>query len=64
MLKAAEPPESAPEPSRVAPSKKFTVPDGVPPTDVTDAVRTTVPPKVEGLGAEAKLVAVGAGFTV
>jgi len=64
VLNAAELPERVPDPSNVAPSKKFTVPVGVPPEEVTVAVSVTLSLNVEGFGADVRTVAVGAEFTV
>jgi hypothetical protein len=47
----------------VAPSKKFTVPEGVPPDEVTVAVNVTDCPLDEGFALEANAVEVEAGFT-
>jgi hypothetical protein len=55
---------SAPVPRLVFPSKKVTVPDGVPAFDVTEAVMVIDWPKTEGFGDAATVVAVGAGFTI
>lgn len=64
VLKVAAPPESVPEPSNVAPSKKLTVPVGVPPVEATVAVNVTLSLNEDGFGADASVVVVVAGFTV
>jgi hypothetical protein len=64
VLNVATPlPLSVPEPICVAPSKKFTVPPGVPPDEVTVAVKVTDWPNVEGFGLEVNAVEVEAGLT-
>ena len=57
-------PVSVAEPSKIAPSRKFTVPPGAPTVDVTVEVNVTDCEYEEGFGAAVILVAVGAGFTV
>jgi hypothetical protein len=67
VARVAVPPESAAVPSRVAPSKKSTVPVGVPPpgaTAVTVAVRVLASPNTDGSGAEVRAVDVAAWVTV
>jgi hypothetical protein len=57
----------APEPSRVVPSKKVTVPAGVPVPGgiaVTVAVKVTVPPGAEGFTSTVSTVAVETCMTV
>jgi len=63
VLNIALPEEIVPEPSRVTPLKKLTVPVGVKPGTATVAVSVTDWPNAEGFGVEARLVVVGAGFT-
>lgn len=59
-----------PDPSRVAmprvvvPSRKITIPVGVPFAEVTAQVKVTGLPKIDGLVEEAIAAAVGAGCTV
>ena len=55
---------SAPVPSVVVPSLKVTVPVGVPPVEVTVAVKVTAAPKVDGFRDEASEVELLACFTV
>lgn len=54
---------SAPLPMEFAPSKKVTVPVGVPPVPVTEAVNVTICWAVDGLGAELTTVLVGVPIT-
>jgi len=64
---AAPPPFRDPAPSTVAPSKKVTVPVGVPvpgAITVTVAVKFTVPPATEGFTSALSTVAVEACMTV
>lgn len=63
-MKFALPAESVPDPSRVAPLKKFTVPERVPAPEVTVAVSATFCPKADAFGDEERTVVVAAGFTV
>ena len=56
-------PFSTPEPMFVAPSKKFTVPVGVPPPEVTVAVKVTEVPNVEGFSDEVSAVVELAALT-
>ena len=61
------PPDNVPVPSVVAPSRKVTVPDGLPApgaTTATVAVKVTLCPKVDGLSDEATVVVVLALLTV
>jgi hypothetical protein len=61
------PPLSVPEPSAVAPSKKLTVPVGVPAPGATTAivaVSVLAWPKTDGSGLEVSVVVVDAWFTV
>ena len=51
-------------PSGLPLSKNVTVPVGVPPTDVTVAVKVTLWPKVKGLALEITVVEVAALLTV
>jgi hypothetical protein len=51
-------------PSRVAPSRNWTAPEGVPKADVTVAVKVTVCPTVAGFGEEINEVVVLAGLMV
>ena len=53
-----------PVPSVVAPPLKVTVPVGVPPVEVTVAVKVTAAPNVDGFRDEASAVALVACFTV
>lgn len=64
MLKVALPDASVPEPSRVAPLKKFTVPVAVKGVAVTVAVNVTDWPKVEGFSEDANVVVVGTGLMI
>jgi hypothetical protein len=67
VVSDATPPLSVPEPSVVAPSKKLTVPVGVPApgaTTATVAVRVLACPKTDGSGLEVKVAVVDAWFTV
>jgi hypothetical protein len=61
VVNDATPPLRVPEPSAVAPSKKLTVPVGVPAGDVTVAVNVLAWPNTEGSGAEDNVVAVANG---
>ena len=61
MEKVAKPPERAAVPSRVEPSLKETVPVAV--LGVTEAVKTTFWPKLEGLSEDARLVVLTTRFT-
>ena len=64
---ATVPPMSVPVPSVAVPSRKVTVPVGVPAPGVftlTVAVNVTLWPKAEGLVSEATLVVVASGLTV
>ena len=63
VLKLVVLPESGADPSSVAPSKKFTLPAGVPADEPTVAVSATDWPNVDGFGEAAKVVVVGAGLT-
>jgi hypothetical protein len=54
---------NVPVPSSFEPLKKFTLPFGVPPAEVTVAVRVTLVPYVEVAGA-ANVVVVGVAVTV
>ena len=56
MLNVAWPPDRLPEPICVAPSRKFTVPVGVPPLLVTVAVKVTRLPYGDGLREDVMLV--------
>jgi len=58
MEKVATPADSVPVPRVAAPSMNVTVPVGVPPEDVTVAVKVTNWLKVEGLASEANAVVV------
>ena len=63
----AVPPLSVPVPSVVEPSRKLTVPVGVPlpgATALTVAVKVTDSPKTEGLSDEVTLLVVAAWLTV
>ena len=62
--KDAVPPVSAFDPRTVAPSRKLTLPVGVPAAEVTVAVNVTDCPWVEGLRLETSVVDVPAGLTV
>ena len=64
MLNAAWPDPSTAtlEASTVLPSIKVTVPTGVPPLEVTVAVKVTDCPKTEGLGDELTVVVVANVF--
>jgi len=55
---------SVPVPRVVEPSLKVTVPMGVPPPDVTVAVKVTAAPSVDGFREEANAVELVACFTV
>jgi len=61
---AVPPLVSEPVPSVVVPSRKVTVPLGVPPLEVTVAVKVTEAFNGDGLSEEATEVEVGAVFTV
>jgi hypothetical protein len=63
VWKTAAPPLSVPEPIEVPPSKKVTVPVGVPPNceGVTVAVKVTVLPKIDGF---VSLVTAVSGFAL
>jgi hypothetical protein len=58
VLNVALPLLSVPEPSVIVPFLKVTLPVGVPPTEVTVAVKVTAAPNVEGFGVVAKEVKV------
>ena len=65
VVKVACPdPLSEPEPSVLAPSLKVTVPNGIPPLELTTAVNITDCPNADGLIEEETVVVVAAGFTV
>jgi hypothetical protein len=53
-----------PEPSVIVPFLKVTLPVGVPPTEVTVAVKVTAAPNVEGFKDDVSAVEVVACFTV
>jgi hypothetical protein len=59
VVKEAVPPESEETPSTLAPSRKLTFPDGVPPVPVTVAVNVTAWPGWEGFSEESSVVVVG-----
>jgi hypothetical protein len=67
VVSDATPAVSVPEPSAVAPSKKLTVPVGVPApgaTTATVAVKVLACPNTDGSGAEVNVAVVDAWFTV
>ena len=63
VLNVALPLLSVPEPSVVVPSLKVTVPVGVPPVEVTVAVKVTAAPKVDGFSEDFRVVFVAIPFT-
>jgi hypothetical protein len=63
-VKAAFPELSVPVPSVVVPFLNVTDPVGVPPVEVTVAVKVTVAPNVDGFRDEASDVELAACFTV
>ena len=67
VVKVAMPPDTAPVPRVVTPSKNVTVPDGLPApgaTTATVAVNVTLCPEIDGFSDEAIVVVVLALFTV
>jgi len=67
VVNVAMPPDSVPVPSVVAPSRKVTVPDGLPApgaTTATVAVKVTLCPTVDGFTDDVRLVLVLALLTV
>jgi hypothetical protein len=64
VVKVAWVPDNVPVPMAVPPSRKVTVPVGVPPVDVTVAVNVTDWPITDGFGEEVTVVVVSALFTV
>ena len=64
VVKEATPPESVPAPRSAVPSRKFTVPVGVPAVEVTVAVKITGFCSIDGLLLLAKVEADAALVTV
>jgi len=59
VVKVAVPADSVPVPSTLAPSRKLTLPVGVPPVPMTVAVNVTDCPERDGFGDDPRVVVVG-----